>query len=268
VLPKLGKLKVQAISRANVKELIGGLHATPTLANQVLASTSAVFTWAEREDVVTANPCRGVTRNTTASRSRILSDSEVQPFWRAFDDAGPIKSTALKILLLVGQRQGEVSHMRREHIRDGWWEMPGAPVPGLGWPGTKNASDHRVYLVEEARELIAALGDGNSGFVFGKPLRGLEKAMRDICASLDVERATPHDLRRTMGSTITALGHGRQAMDRILNHADGGVGSVYDRHAYSTEDRKIMGAVARKLLGLAHGRSADNVREFRRGKVN
>ena len=35
---------------------------------------------------------------------------------------------------------------------------------------------------------------------------------------LGIERATPHDLRRTNGSTVTALGFGRNAMSRILDH--------------------------------------------------
>ena len=67
-----------------------------------------------------------------------MSDSEIPKFWAAFDDAGLMQGTALKMILLTGQRPGEVTHMRREHIEDGWWTMPGEPVPALGWPGTKN----------------------------------------------------------------------------------------------------------------------------------
>jgi ABC transporter substrate binding protein len=26
----------------------------------------------------------------------------------------------------------EVAHMRREHVKDGWWELPGAPIPESG----------------------------------------------------------------------------------------------------------------------------------------
>jgi integrase len=74
------------------------------LHNQVLASTSAIFTWASRQEILLHNPCRGVERHATVSRERVLSDAEVPLFWNAFSNAG-----ALKTLLLLGQRPGEVN---------------------------------------------------------------------------------------------------------------------------------------------------------------
>jgi integrase len=232
----------------------------PVLANQVLAAVSAVFSWAVKQEVVGTNPCRGVDRNATRSRERVLSDSELPRFWSAFDDAGLVVSSALKMILLTGQRPGEVSHMRREHIVDGWWEMPGEPVPALGWLGTKNGASHRVWLPKAAQALLAELdGEAKEGFVFagqrGRPVGGLDAVMRAICAKLGVERATPHDLRRTHGSTITALGFGRDAMNRVQNHREGGIASVYDRHGYAEETKRVMDAVASKIIALAEGRS-------------
>ena len=203
--------------------------AAPVLANQALAASSAIFTWAVREELLPANPCKLVARNATRSRERVLSDSEVPQFWKAFEAAAVlIASSALKTILLTGQRPGEVAHMRREHIVDGgWWQMPGDPVPALGWPGTKNGASHRVWLPASVQTLIAELSDDDkpTGFVFatsrGRPVRNLDQAMRDITLKLSVEKATPHDLRRTHGSTITALGFGRDAMNRIQNHQRG-----------------------------------------------
>ena len=85
--------------------------------------------------------------------------------------------------------------MRREHIVDGWWEMPGQPVPARGWPGTKNSQTHRIWLPAPAQALLAELDDkAREGFVFagpgGRPLGGLDAAMRAICAKLKVEQFT------------------------------------------------------------------------------
>jgi hypothetical protein len=49
-------------------------------------------------------------------------------------------------------------------------------------------------------------------------------------------------------------------MNRIQNHKDGGIASVYDRHEYAEENKKVMEAVARRIVVLAEGRpEADNV---------
>ena len=233
----------------------------PVVVNQVLASASAIFSWALREEVggVRANPCSKVERNETKSRERVLSDSEIPKFWEAFDSAGLVRSMALKTILLTGQRPGEVSAMRREHIVDGWWEMPGAPVPELDWPGTKNGASHRVWLPAPAQALLDEM-DGY-GLVFagprGRAVDKLDDAMREICRRLGVERATPHDLRRTHGTTITALGFGREAMNRVQNHKEGGIASVYDRHGYAVENKRIMEAVAARIMALVEDGSAD-----------
>jgi integrase len=263
--PSWGKLIAASITRSDVKELLRGI-AAPVLANQVLAAISAVFSWAAKEEIVNANPCRGIDRNATRSRERVLSESELPKFWAAFDDAGLIVSSALKTILLTGQRPGEVRCMRREHIVDNcWWEMPGAPVPSRNWPGTKNGEGHRVWLSALVRTLIAELSEDESasGFVFGGsrggPVHNLDAAMRAISKRLRVERATPHDLRRTFSTKLTSLGFSRDALNRVTNHRDGGIASVYDRFSYVDETKHVMASVASRIMSLVEGQEANNV---------
>ena len=65
--------------------------------------------------------------------------------------------------------------------------------------------------------------------------------------------ATQHDLRRTCLTTITRLGFGRNAMDRIANHRTSSVTDVYDRHGYQDEDRRLLSTVERHVLGVVVG---------------
>ncbi len=259
LIPKWGKLPAADISRTDVKNLISKIEA-PITANQTLAAASAIFTWAIKEEIIKVNPCHLVERNETKSRERILSDGEIPQFWTAFDDAGLMRSMALKMILLSGQRPGEVSHMRREHVADGWWTLPGDPVPALGWPGTKNGSSHRVWLSAPVRDLLAEVGidDQTTGFVFvgerSRAIGQLDDVMRDIWKKLGVERATPHDLRRTFSTKVTGLGFGRDALNRVTNHKEGGIASVYDRHQYADENKKIMETVAAEIVRIAEGR--------------
>jgi integrase len=258
VTPRWAKFQASTITRRDVKALMARIEA-PIAANQTLAAVSAIFTWAVREDILLTNPCKLVARNPVKSRERVLSDSEIPKFWSAFDDAGLIVGTALKVILLTGQRPGEVAHMRREHIKDSWWERPGAPVPSLGWPGTKNAQAHRVWLPAPVQALMAQFAGEDAGSVFagprGGPVTGLDGAMRAICAKLGAERATPHDLRRTFSTTVTSLGFGRDALNRVTNHREGGIASVYDRHGYAEENKRVMEAVAARIMALAEGRA-------------
>jgi integrase len=248
LLPQWGKLEAKAINRSDVRLAIGRI-AAPVLANQVLAAASAIFSWAVKQEVIAVNPCHGIDRNATTSRERVLSDSELPRFWAAFDNAGSA-GIALKLILLTGQRPGEVGHMRPEHIVDGWWEMPGKPT--AGWPGTKNGQSHRVWLPQPAQALL------NGGIVTeGKKSTKLSPIMRSICSELGIaDKVTPHDLRRTHGTKVNALGFGRDAMNRIQNHREGGIASVYDRHKYAEENKRIMEAVAAEIMRLAEGRAA------------
>jgi len=269
VLPQWASLRATEIKRAQVKALFGQLSVdTPALANQVKAAISAVFKFGVDEEVVADNPCKGVKDNPTNSRERVLSASEVALFWAACDQINPVKAAALKTVLLTAQRPGEVIHMRREHVRDGWWSMPGEPQQG--WPGTKNSMGHRVWLSARVRETMGEL-PRTAGFVFaderGKAFRVLHDAMREISAICEFDPpVTPHDLRRTAGTTITGRGHGRDAMDRILNHRKKGVTDVYDRHDYAEADKRIMEDIALAFADAVEGREADNVVAFGKAK--
>jgi integrase len=270
LIPRWSKLAAKSVTRADVRAMVGQIE-SPSVANQVRLAASAIFTWGIKQEIVTVNPCKGIDGNEMQDRERVLSDSELPRFWAAFDGAGLVRSSALKVLLLTGQRSGEVSCMRREHIDGGWWMLPGAPDETLGWPGTKNKQTHRVWLPEAARNIIAELdGDSTTGFVFTvgsgeKPVGKLSDAMCAICAEIGVEdNVTPHDLRRTHGTMITRLGFGRDAMNRIQNHKEGGIADVYDQYEYADENKKVMEAVARRIVALAEGRPApDNVVELR-----
>jgi len=75
--------------------------------------------------------------------------------------------------------------------------------------------------------------------------------MRDLSAALGFKQTVrPHDLRRTHGTMITSLGFTRDQMNRIQNHKDGGIASVYDRHSYAHEARVIQDAVAGQIERL------------------
>jgi len=82
-LPHWAERDASTITRADVRALLAKIEA-PIMQNQILASCSAVFTWAGRQQLLANNPCRGIERHDATSRERVLSDAEVPLFWQAF----------------------------------------------------------------------------------------------------------------------------------------------------------------------------------------
>jgi integrase len=166
--------------------------------------------------------------------------------------------------------------MRFEHVVDGgWWLMPGAPDPRIGWPGLKNKKDHRIWLPKAARAVVESQHQGNvtpiSGFAFtgagGRPVDRLDAVMRSICKELGIrDKVTPHDLRRSFLSTVTKLRFSRHLMDLIANHKTKTTTDVYDRHGYSAEVKEAMEATASFIVALARGQESAVV-ELRHGGV-
>jgi integrase len=78
--------------------------------------------------------------------------------------------------------------------------------------------------------------------------------------SIALDNITPHDLRRTAASFMTSLGVNRVTVAKILNHADGSVTAVYDRHSYDPEKRYALDAWAVRLQEIINNKpSSSNV---------
>lgn len=275
VIPKLGNHRVSEIRRSDIRSIFneftnrGKFH----MANQTVAFTSSVFGWAIREEIidVPSNPCAGIRRNPTKSRERVLTDIEIRDFWRAFTELGYPSGHALKLILLTGQRPGEVTHMRWRDIEFGkfrftdrsdprspkerivkgaWWNLSGQTEEG--WPGTKNGHNHRVWLSTKAIEVLEDCGPDKDGHVLvnsrGTPAGPLNPVMKKLCQDMEIDDpAKPHDLRRTHGTRITGLGYSRDAMNRLQNHREGGIASVYDRFGYETEAMEVQEKVSQDI---------------------
>jgi integrase len=210
VVKKWGDMVADQITCSDARNLLSSFN-RPNMKKHIQVLTGAIFNWGIKpnQELVKSNPFAGMEGAERNSRDRVVEDHEFAPVWRALDELGLIRAHALKVIWLTGQRPGEVAHMRREHIHvvgpdpiprwetpgeqkkqmGAWWHMPGEPVKELGWRGTKNGRDHRAFLSPEVMRLINEIDpDATTGFVFanrrGRPVRDLDKGMRDLSAAL------------------------------------------------------------------------------------
>jgi integrase len=107
-----------------------GADAGQVQANRVLASLSAMWSWALHADLVIGeNPAAFVPRFPEADRERVLARDELLLLWRATAFDQPFHRI-VRLILLTGGRRQEVGSMRWDEIDGGLWTIPAARMKG------------------------------------------------------------------------------------------------------------------------------------------
>jgi integrase len=263
VLPAWRGRRVQEVRRRHVIELVEQIAVDrPYMANRTLTVLSKFFGWCVSRDIIEVSPATGIDRpGQEVSRERILSDDELRTLWFAAGDPaeGPF-GPFFKLLMLTGQRRGEVSGMRWDEIDDEQrvWRLP--PTR------TKNAKAHTLPLVPAVWDIIQAQPRfADSDFVLtidGKqPIVGYARAKRRLSAKagLKAEGWRYHDLRRTAASGLQRLGIRTEVIERVLNHRSGsfrGIAGVYQRDPLINESQAALQAWADRVEQIVGGKPA------------
>lgn len=264
VLPKWKHKLMQDITRRDVRELIDEIakRPAPISANRVRALLSKFFNVAIERDVVEMNPVTGTARpGVEQRRDRVLTHDEIRTFWTACDALPAEMAAGWKLRLLTAQRAGEVHDLAWAELdlESGWWTIPAER--------SKNGLSHRVPLSAPALAILTDLrakADAHlkaqkkptpSPFVL-RNARGARQ-QSEAAATFDIKNFRGHDLRRTAASLMTGSGTSRLVVSKILNHAEPGVTSVYDRHSYDGEKKIALDAWARTLTAILEQKSAD-----------
>jgi len=64
--------------------------------------------------------------------------------------------------------------------------------------------------------------------------------MRKNDRFINIERWSPHDLRRTVRTGLARLGCPFEVAEAVLGHTRGGIEGVYDLHTYESEAKKWL----------------------------
>jgi integrase len=228
---ELGSIRVTDLTRAKVRDMLRPIaDRTGVQANRCLEVIRRIFSWAIAEDKVSiaANPASGIGKLTKEEkRDRVLRTDEIKALWDATETVPVWARAAVRLMLLTGQREGEVLGLDSAELDGVWWELPAER--------SKNGQAHRTYLCPLSRQIIAELTEGRVGRVFGRSRTALAKHWEKIKVRASIEDVRMHDLRRTTASQLAELGVGRFIVQRVLNHVDRQVTGTYDRYGYSKE---------------------------------
>jgi integrase len=262
----------------------GGAGKSPrgvAMTGRTAAYGRAAFAWAVKRGAVLTNPFAALpVRKGIARRERVLSDAEIGEIWHAAGNATSPYGTITRLLLLTGQRRGEVAGITWGEISDDLtiWTLPGHR--------TKNGAAHTVPFSAPARDLLRALlpdrGNKrgvNGGLIqpgaVGAPFAGWSKAKRALDTAVVDARAeaaaatgtspvplvawSVHDLRRTVATGLQRLGVRLEVTEAVLNHISGsrgGIAGVYQRHDWAAEKRAALDAWAAHLAAIVKGHAS------------
>lgn len=237
----------------------------PSEFNHRLACAKTFFRWAQCKRYRDDDPTVGLSPHTRPSRSRVLSDTELQLIWRACEQTGECSglgaartraiqdspapphlpanfATIVKLLILTGQRRGEIAALRTDYLSNDLCTLP----PSL----TKNKREHTFPLSELAQKLLSAyLSSGTSPTMLfparGKTsqFNGWSKSKAALDKLSGVSDWTLHDIRRTFATRLAELGVAPHIIERLLNHISGtvsGVAAIYNRAQYLAEMRTAI----------------------------
>ncbi len=240
---------LELLNRQDIMGAIGVLSLKPSIEQHAFVAIRTMMNWCVRHGLLDTSPVPSL-RFSSQSRSRILSAEEMKVVWHRAEKVGYPYGVLIKLLILTGQRRGEIVGLRRN-----WISMDAITFP-IGF--CKNKREHVIPLSAMAKSIIDGIpSEGELLF----PARGQtettfsgwSKAKAQFDEPLSIAPYTLHDLRRTYSSQMAALGTPIHVTEKLLNHVSGtlsGVAGVYNRYSYATEMRSAIEAYETRLQAL------------------
>jgi integrase len=262
VLPALGKRPIASITRRDVLDVVDAVvdRGSPVAANRCLSLIRRFLNWAVGRAIVTTNVAAGIKKpHRETARERSLSADELRCVWPAFTAMGWPFGPLGQLLLLLGQRRGEIAGLR-------WADLDlEAGVLHLSGIATKTGVEHVLPLSRAAVEILRSLPRiGDSELVFPaarsgstRPVSGFSKALLSAHRLSGTRDWHFHDLRRTAATGMAKLNVGPHVVERILAHSGSATMSViartYNVHSYQAEMRQGLELWADELERIVSG---------------
>ena len=244
VLPKLGSRQLAELHRRDFSAVLIAVAANaPVAANKALGDVKQLYAYAVEVGWVENSPVALLTKKTVGgpepASDRVLTDAELRAFIRELltDRFAPKTRLALALMLLSGQRSGEVRYFRPAEFDGTVWTIPK--------DRTKQKVQPSVVLLPRLGRVLLRLA------VTGGPLDMPNQVPGRACARMKFNPPfSPHDLRRTMATKMGDLGIEPYVIEKCLNHKMAGVMAVYNRSEYRPEKTQAWRAWVKFLLKI------------------
>lgn len=236
ILPALGSLKVEHVTRRDIEAIHKNFQDTPYKANHSLRLLSKMFnlaiSWGWRDN----NPVLGIEKYQEEKRDRWLDEEELDRLWDVLDQySNHLTAYVFKFLLLTGARKGEALGAAWDQfdLEKGVWKKPSHL--------TKQKKKEYLPLSEKAievLEIVKKLTPNNSFYVFpgkviGKPLQEIKTFWKRVLKEAKLENVRIHDLRHTHASHLVSSGLSLSIVGKLLGHTQA---STTQRYAHLADE--------------------------------
>jgi integrase len=277
VVPELGDIKAEKLTRAAVAKLHLRLCATPAMANYALAVIGSMFGFAQRRGLAPegCNPAVRIEKYSEQGRERFLTVDELgrlgdaireaettgipwvvdeskpngkhipkEGRWTIFDETAV---AALRLLLLTGCRLREILHLKWEYVD---FER------GIAFLPDSKTGRKPVVLNAPALAVLASLPRLGTYVVPGKnperPRHDLKKIWAAVSRRAGLQGVRIHDLRHTFASVGAGGGLGLPIVGKLLGHSQAATTARYahlDTDPLRRASDRIAGTIAAALEG-------------------
>ena len=277
VLPDLGTMKAEAVTRADVARLHLKWRQTHVQANRMLSILSGVYGFAGKRGLVAEgmNPVRGIEKFPEARRERFLSVEELVRIGAAIraaetegiawdvDEANPnAKHTpknnrrtiigqhaaaALRLLIFTGARLREILHLRWAEVDFG---------RGLLLLPDSKTGRKTIILNAPALAILSELPRIGIYVIAGEnpdaPRADLKRPWEVVSRHAGLVGVRLHDLRHTYASVGAGSGLGLPIIGKLLGHAEA---RTTERYAHLDNDplRRATNAIGSTLAAAMLG---------------
>lgn len=238
-----------SLTRSDIMDIVEQLRTTPSEQKHAFVAIRTMMNWCRKRGFIEASPVPPLSF-TSQPRSRVLTEDELKKVWNRAAVVGYPYGRIVQLLILTGQRRGEIAGLRRSWITDDAVHFP------QGF--TKNKREHVVPIGNMAQEIIQSLPERTdllfpSRLSDDTPFNGWSKSKRVFDKETTVPDYTLHDLRRTYSSMMAQLGVQIHVTERLLNHVSGtisGIAAVYNRHSYRDEMQDAVSVYENHLAAV------------------
>jgi integrase len=232
-----------SIQSHEVGDLIDGLKRTPVEQNHAFAAARTLFRFCVRRGLITRSPMEGMTLPARVqTRERVLTDPELATVFKAAAKVGYPFGSIVQLLILTGQRKGEIALLEWGWIRDKTITIPASVA--------KNHREHTIPFSDLTVDVLAQIPSAGDRLFTVYNWDAKTDNLRDLAG---IPHFTLHDLRRTYASGMASMGVAPHVVERLLNHVSGtvsGVAAIYNRYSYSVEMTQAVSAFERHLSVL------------------